>query len=77
MALLSLSEQDRGMQEGKEGLLHSAFFPWLCVSENCFFLIPHISPRLGETQHYTPTYYTQPRELLYMLYIHDPINAFA
>jgi hypothetical protein len=72
MVLLSLSEQDRGMKERREGLLHSAFFSWLCVSEiGFFFLIPHFSPRLGETQHHHLLTIHNQEELLYMLYIHN------
>jgi hypothetical protein len=41
-----------------------------------FFDTTHFSQAWGDTTP-PPTYYTQPRELLYMLYIHDPINAFA
>jgi hypothetical protein len=61
MVLLSLSEQDRGMKERREGLLHSAFFSWLCVSEIGFFFFDTtlFSQAWGDTTP-PPTYYTQP-----------------
>jgi hypothetical protein len=60
MVLLFLSEQDSGTKEGKEGLLHSALFSWLCVSEIGFFFDTTLfSQAWGDTTP-PPTYYTQP-----------------